>query len=400
MRAQVREAVGDPVDVLLDRQRHVATARRRAARARDREQVREAVDREAEVGARAVRPLVAQRAAAGAADVDVEERAVIASKPIANTITSTSYSASAVAIPRRRDPPRSARCGRRRARRCRGCTSRSSRCRRTCACMPMVVRRAEQLGHRRVAHDLADLLARELLRGDVRLRAREAVGELRRQRADAARRPAAPRRCGGAPRRSRRTPSASAGSPGTPGVRQLRRPASLGVVATTSRSSSGSSGRLHGRHRVVGRALEHVQALRLRARSAGCAWMPVEPVPTKPTRCPVKSTPSCGHSRRVEPSAAEVVEPRDVGPLDGRRGCRCAMMQNRAVTRSPRVGDDRPACSRRRRSARPSPRSGTRCRGAGRTGRRRAPGSGGSPAARRSARSTPTRRSSSSENEY
>ena len=71
--AQVADAVRDPVDVLLDRQHHVAQ-HRRAARAGDEEQVGEAGGREAEIGARPAGPLVLQRTAPAPADVDVQQR--------------------------------------------------------------------------------------------------------------------------------------------------------------------------------------------------------------------------------------------------------------------------------------------------------------------------------------
>src|SRR5712671_6033650 len=55
---QIGDAVGDPVDVLLDRDDHVAQ-HRRAARAGDHEHVREAGDGEPEIRVRPVAPLVA-----------------------------------------------------------------------------------------------------------------------------------------------------------------------------------------------------------------------------------------------------------------------------------------------------------------------------------------------------
>ena len=71
--AQVADGVGDPVDVLLDRHDHVAE-HRRAPGAGDEEQVREAGEADAEVGPRAPGPLVAQRDAVAAADVDRVQR--------------------------------------------------------------------------------------------------------------------------------------------------------------------------------------------------------------------------------------------------------------------------------------------------------------------------------------
>ena len=70
----MREAIGDPVDVLLDGDHHVAD-HRRAAGPGDGEEVRKAGDGDAEVGARPVGPLFPQRAASPAADVDVEQGA-------------------------------------------------------------------------------------------------------------------------------------------------------------------------------------------------------------------------------------------------------------------------------------------------------------------------------------
>ena len=70
---QIGEAARDPIRVLLDRGHHVGE-HRWAARARDQEQVGEARRADAEIGARPLGPLLAQRAAAGAADVDREQR--------------------------------------------------------------------------------------------------------------------------------------------------------------------------------------------------------------------------------------------------------------------------------------------------------------------------------------
>jgi hypothetical protein len=71
---QVGEAIGDPVDVLLDGDHHVAD-HGRAARSGDGEEIRKAGDGDAEVGTRSVGPLVPQRAASPAADVDAEQGA-------------------------------------------------------------------------------------------------------------------------------------------------------------------------------------------------------------------------------------------------------------------------------------------------------------------------------------
>ena len=55
MAAHIVDAVGDPIDVLLDRRQHVGD-HRRAARPGDREQIGETGQRQAEIGARAVLP--------------------------------------------------------------------------------------------------------------------------------------------------------------------------------------------------------------------------------------------------------------------------------------------------------------------------------------------------------
>ena len=72
--AQRREGVGDPLDVLLDRHRHVRE-HRRALRARHHEEVGEAGGHDAEVGERSVGPAVAQLGTVTAGDVDLHERA-------------------------------------------------------------------------------------------------------------------------------------------------------------------------------------------------------------------------------------------------------------------------------------------------------------------------------------
>src|SRR5450631_96132 len=68
------DAVGDPLDMLLDRYRHVRQ-HRRALWAGDGEQVGKAGDRDAKVGVRAVDPLPIQRAAAAAFEVQGLQRA-------------------------------------------------------------------------------------------------------------------------------------------------------------------------------------------------------------------------------------------------------------------------------------------------------------------------------------
>src|ERR1700761_3471268 len=71
--AQPGEAVADPLDVLLDGHRHVAE-HRRAAGPGDREQVREAGNGYAQVGARPFPPRVPQRLPAPPADAERLER--------------------------------------------------------------------------------------------------------------------------------------------------------------------------------------------------------------------------------------------------------------------------------------------------------------------------------------
>ena len=74
MLAHVRDAVGDPFDVLLDRHRHVAQ-HGRAAGAGDREQVGKARDLQAEIVARAGLPRLRQRMPVAPADVHPQHRA-------------------------------------------------------------------------------------------------------------------------------------------------------------------------------------------------------------------------------------------------------------------------------------------------------------------------------------
>src|SRR5882724_6103986 len=71
--AHVADERGHPVDVLLDAARDIAEGSR-VVRPDQRQQVGEALDLQAEVGARPVRPLVLQPPAAPAADVDSVER--------------------------------------------------------------------------------------------------------------------------------------------------------------------------------------------------------------------------------------------------------------------------------------------------------------------------------------
>ena len=62
--------------------------------------------------------------------------------------------------------------------------------------------------------------------------------------------------------------------------------------------------------------------------------MPVEPVPTKPTRWPAKSTPSCGHSAVWKHAPSKSSSPAKSGRLIDDR-LPTPEMQYRAVTRSP-----------------------------------------------------------------
>ena len=74
VRAHVADAVGHPLDVLLDAARHVAE-RRAVVRPHQGEQVRKAGDLQAQIGARAVGPFVLERLPAHPADVDPVEGA-------------------------------------------------------------------------------------------------------------------------------------------------------------------------------------------------------------------------------------------------------------------------------------------------------------------------------------
>ena len=74
MRAHVLDEPGDPLHVLLDRDRHVGQ-HGRALRPGDDEQVREPAGGEAEVGTRAVRPLVPQPQPVPAGDAHAEQGA-------------------------------------------------------------------------------------------------------------------------------------------------------------------------------------------------------------------------------------------------------------------------------------------------------------------------------------
>ena len=89
-RLHVRDAVADPVHVLLDRRHHVRE-HRRAAGAGDDEQVREAGHAEAEIGSSALPPTSPPASTRRVPRMSILITApVMASKPVANTIASTS----------------------------------------------------------------------------------------------------------------------------------------------------------------------------------------------------------------------------------------------------------------------------------------------------------------------
>ena len=67
----------------------------------------------------------------------------------------------------------------------------------------------------------------------------------------------------------------------------------------------------------------------------GMDWIAEEPVPMMPTRCPVKSTPSCGHLPVWYHAPSKVSRPLMSGTCASERQP-VAMMQKRADTRSPR----------------------------------------------------------------
>ena len=72
MVAQVFQAVGDPLHVLLDGHRHVAD-HRRALRPCNEKHVGKVVHRKADIGSRAIRPLLAQRHSITTADIHGEQ---------------------------------------------------------------------------------------------------------------------------------------------------------------------------------------------------------------------------------------------------------------------------------------------------------------------------------------
>src|ERR1700738_2807295 len=71
--AQIPNAIGHPFNVLLDRWQHVGQ-HCGAARPGDGEEIGEASDAKAEIRLRALAPLLLERLAAGAADLDLQQR--------------------------------------------------------------------------------------------------------------------------------------------------------------------------------------------------------------------------------------------------------------------------------------------------------------------------------------
>ena len=69
-------------------------------------------------------------------------------------------------------------------------------------------------------------------------------------------------------------------------------------------------------------------------------WMPVEPVPTTPTRFPSRSTGSSGHRRRQVPLALEALEAGEIG-VPGRRQVPDREDEESSVVLAP-VGRDQP----------------------------------------------------------
>ena len=67
-----------------------------------------------------------------------------------------------------------------------------------------------------------------------------------------------------------------------------------GYTAFMARSSSGSSGPFHAGMLKFAVRWNTVRCVACFA-TMGMAWIAVDPVPTTPTRMPVKSTASCGH---------------------------------------------------------------------------------------------------------
>ena len=151
--AHVLEAVGDPVDVLLDRDGHVGQ-HRRAARPGDHEEVGESGGREPEVGGRAVGPLLrqGQAVAAGRRRPPPGRRSWRRSR-WRRRWRRTRTTRLPVSIPVLGDASRSAACAGRRAGRAGGCRSRSSWCRGTAAWCRRVVLGAERLGRLGVVDD-------------------------------------------------------------------------------------------------------------------------------------------------------------------------------------------------------------------------------------------------------
>jgi hypothetical protein len=100
------------------------------------------------------------------------------------------------------------------------------------------------------------------------------------------------------------------------------------------RSTSGSSGALRAGMLKLG---VRWNTKRCAACSAmiGIDWMADEPVPMMPTRCPLKSTPSCGQLPVWYHGPRKSSSPGNFGSCATDRQP-IAMMQNRAETTSPR----------------------------------------------------------------
>ena len=246
---------------------------------------------------------------------------VIASNPVANTITSSSYSPSVVSMPRG--------------------VSRTIGASRTSTSVDVVAvvrgvvvrvdadalgtdrgRRTELLGGRGVADRRADLLAHEVGGRRVRVGAQRDVVERQQDAADPARLPALLVRTRALLGRhlERRALRERLGMRARHAAERLTAPAAAAraYCALTACWSSGSSGRLCAGMLKFG---VRWNTWRCRACSAsrGIIWMPVEPVPITPTRLPARSTLAVRPPRGVIPGTLEVVEPVDRGAVRRRQ---------------------------------------------------------------------------------
>ena len=388
MLAQVRDAVGDPVDVLLDRDHHVAE-HGGAARAGHGEEVREAGDGQAERTSagpsahfsrsdrppRPRRSIAEQRARhrveAGAEHDRVERELLVADAQPGSVISSIGVLAD------RDEAHVRAVVGLEVA----GVDAHPLRSER-------VVVRAQQLGELGVVDALADLA-----RGGTRTRARSPPdrrrGRSRPSGGRTRRRRSAPRTRARAPRASRPTrsararsrdcrPSSCAPCGGTPrsapcGRRWPRRSSGAFQAGTLKFARALEHGQLRGlggdhRDRLHGRGAgpDHADALAGEVDAARAARGPCGAARPRSARCQ-----GCRGSRGTERQPVAMIRKRGGEPLAA-------------------VGRDRPAvCAPRRTPPRPRAcRDG--CRGAGRSDRRRARGSAGSRPGRRSARTTST----------